>query len=316
MNKITKQNYYTALAAIAMLAAAGCGKHTNTVVVATNPVPTVAKPRTVYIYNTNVVIIYSGCPNGWGACYYYGNNYSYWDYNAWYYNTDPGIYGYYGYTSSGSSGSSGSYSSGTSSTGSSSTGSSSTGSSSTGSSSTGSSSTGSSSTGSSSTGSGSAFTIGDFVNSTDAIELPILNGAGSTAAANGFADSVGGDTKDVDLQRSDFQQQGLNDRAQAFASQFQMDFDKAIVLTQLADKVQALTLRNEMTAQQRETIVDGALSTAGIKSDEVNSAIAQIGQHADQTAMNNLMEKAAKNLGMPSSAGLRDQLLPALGIQF
>ena len=150
--------------------------------------------------------------------------------------------------------------------------------------------------------SGNSFTVADFEYGSEAIQVPT------------FADSASGDTKDVDLQRSDFQQSSITNRAQSFANQFQMDFGKALQLIQLADKVHALTLRGELTTQERQTIIDGTLATTGIKSDEVNGAIAGMIQNGDQTAMNLLMDKAAKNLGMPSSAGLRDQLLPALGI--
>jgi len=48
----------------------------------------------------------------------------------------------------------------------------------------------------------------------------------------------------------------------------------------------------------------------------VNDALAKMVQDGDQQAIDDLMNKAASNLGMSSSAGLRDQLLPALGIQF
>ena len=37
-------------------------------------------------------------------------------------------------------------------------------------------------------------------------------------------------------------------------------------------------------------------------------------QNSDKTALNGLIEKAAKNIGMNSSAALRDQILPSLGI--
>jgi hypothetical protein len=46
----------------------------------------------------------------------------------------------------------------------------------------------------------------------------------------------------------------------------------------------------------------------------MNSAIASMIKDGNSDAVNALMDKAATNLGMPSSTALRNQILPALGI--
>jgi len=126
---------------------------------------------------------------------------------------------------------------------------------------------------------------------------------------------MGTDTHDTDLQRAEAQEQNLADRAQGISSQYQMDYDKALELTKLADKVQAMTVQGQMTEDDRDAVVASAMGAAGVTEEEVNAAVASVAQNGNQKAINALMEKAAKNLGMPSSAGLRDQILPSLGIQ-
>jgi hypothetical protein len=133
---------------------------------------------------------------------------------------------------------------------------------------------------------------------------------------NGYANSASGATKDVDLQKADAQSAGFEQRAQAVATQFGMAPESARRLTQLADQVQRLSAAGAMTAEDREAITHSALNVAGISSADVNNAIAQVITTGDQKSIDELMNKAAKNLGMSSSAGLRDQLLPALGIKF
>jgi hypothetical protein len=133
------------------------------------------------------------------------------------------------------------------------------------------------------------------------------------AQASNLTDSVDGSTRDTDLQQADLQQADVATRAQSVAAQFQMNYTAAVQLTQLADKVQAMTQTGTMTSEDREAITESALGVAGIGTDDVNTAIAAT-INGDTTAINALMDKAATNLGMPSSAGLRDQILPALGI--
>lgn len=93
-----------------------------------------------------------------------------------------------------------------------------------------------------------------------------------------------------------------------------MNYTAATQLTQIADKVQAMTTQGTMTSEDREALTEAALGVAGIAADDVNNAIAASIQSGNTTAMDALMAKAATNLGMPSSAGIKDQLLPALGI--
>jgi hypothetical protein len=92
-----------------------------------------------------------------------------------------------------------------------------------------------------------------------------------------------------------------------------MSFDSAVQLTKLADTVQSLSSQGAMTTEDRDAITQSALGVAGITTDQVNAAIANT-INGDTKAMDDLIQQAAQNLGMPSSAGLRDQLLPALGI--
>ena len=134
--------------------------------------------------------------------------------------------------------------------------------------------------------------------------------------ANGGTDSgssVGNPSKDVDLQRADLQQQNLNDRAQVLTSQIQMSFGSAVQLVQLSDRVQQMSAQGQMTDEDRDAVTGSALEIAGISSDEMNNAIARQ-LNGDTTATDALLEKAAVNLGMSSASALRDQLLPALGV--
>jgi len=95
-----------------------------------------------------------------------------------------------------------------------------------------------------------------------------------------------------------------------------MSFDSARQLAQLADQMSTLTASGADSEEAREAIAHAALGVAGISSDDVNQAVATAIKNGDQTAISALMDKAATNLGMQSSAGLRDQLLPTLGINF
>jgi hypothetical protein len=131
--------------------------------------------------------------------------------------------------------------------------------------------------------------------------------------SSGASDSQDTDTKDVDLQRAEIQDQNMNYRAQAIADKFSMDFGSAHQLAVLADRVQTLSARGAVSADDEHGVIQAAMGIAGISQDEINSAIVQSLQ-GNESATNSLMEKAAQNLGMSSTATLRDQLLPALGI--
>jgi hypothetical protein len=130
-----------------------------------------------------------------------------------------------------------------------------------------------------------------------------------------LANSVDTDTKDVDLQRAELQGQNLDSQAQSISGQFGMDFESARQLAQLADKMSTLSASGSVSEEDRETITHAALNIAGLSTDDVNAAIESTIK-GDSHAMDDLMNKAATNLGMSSSAGLRDQLLPTLGINF
>ena len=150
------------------------------------------------------------------------------------------------------------------------------------------------------------------------IQLPSsqnLTNAFGSSNNGGFANSVSGDTKDVDLQRADLQSDSLDQRSQSFASSYSMSIDSARQLVQIADRMQQLTNQGQMTDDDRDAITHAALGVAGISTEEMNATIQKvIENNGDQSALDDLMNKAATHLGMSSSAGLRDQLLPALGI--
>jgi hypothetical protein len=139
-------------------------------------------------------------------------------------------------------------------------------------------------------------------------------GSSSNGGSNGY--SVDGDTKDVDLQRADLQGQNLDNKAQSLSGQFGMTFESARQLAQLADKMSSLSASGAVSEEARDDIARSALAVAGISSDDVNTAMASMIKDGDQKAVQALMDKAAANLGMSSSAGLRDQILPSLGITF
>lgn len=134
------------------------------------------------------------------------------------------------------------------------------------------------------------------------------SGGESTASSFG-----GGGTKDVDLQRQQLQQGDADARAQALADGFQMSFASAVQLVRLGDAVQQMTATGAMTDADRAAVTQSALSIAGISQDQVDRAVADA-QQGDRASSEALLTQAAQNLGMPSSAALRDQLLPALGV--
>jgi len=123
------------------------------------------------------------------------------------------------------------------------------------------------------------------------------------------------ETKDVDLQRADLQSSAIEDRAQVLASSYSMDIEPARQLTQLADKMSQFSNKDGgMTQADQNALAEAALGVAGIKIEDVKNARDRMLSNGDQSGVNSLMTKAAANLGMPSAAGLRDQILPSLGI--
>ena len=132
--------------------------------------------------------------------------------------------------------------------------------------------------------------------------------------ANSVSDSLSGSTKDTDLQQAELQQQDSSARAQAMANEFQMSYDSAVKLTQLSDSIQAATVQGNMTAEDREAFVNSAMKIGGITADEVRNAITQKVVNNDSSQVQALADKIAANLGMPSSAGVTEKLLPAYGL--
>jgi len=121
-------------------------------------------------------------------------------------------------------------------------------------------------------------------------------------------------SKDVELARSRQKNALLEDRSQQFAQAYQMNLESARQLVQLSDQMSALESQGKLTDDDRIALADSALAVAGISGEEVSQAMAKMMKDQDKAAVNALVEKAAVNLGMTSSAGLRDQILPALGL--
>jgi hypothetical protein len=138
--------------------------------------------------------------------------------------------------------------------------------------------------------------------------------AGDTAGYDAQpTDSVAIGSKDTDLQKEKVQQAGVEQRAQFIANSFQMSVGAATQLTQLSDRVKQMAVAGQMTDADRAAVTKSALDIAGVSTDQVNDAITRMNS-GDESAASALMQKAAVNLGMPSSAALRDKLLPALGV--
>ena len=133
--------------------------------------------------------------------------------------------------------------------------------------------------------------------------------AGATLAA-----SQGQGTKDTQLQQAQLQAQSLQDRAGQLSNQFGMNLNAATRLTALADRMNQLEQGGNFTDEDRAALTDAALAVAGISLADENAAATALIQSGDHTAVDNLLVKAASNLGMSSPATLRDQILPALGI--
>ena len=92
-----------------------------------------------------------------------------------------------------------------------------------------------------------------------------------------------------------------------------MNIEAARQLTQISNRMQALSAQGAMADEDRDAVTTAALGVAGITNDQVVAAYAKLGQ-GDSTAVDTLLVQAATNLGMPSSDGLKDQILPSLGI--
>jgi hypothetical protein len=107
----------------------------------------------------------------------------------------------------------------------------------------------------------------------------------------------------------------MEDRAQGLASQFSMNIDAARQLTQISDKMAVLMNESggQMTDDDRASLTEAALGVAGITHEQVTQAYSAY-FNGDKSQVNNLVGRAATNLGMPSDAGLRETILPSIGI--
>jgi flagellar biosynthesis/type III secretory pathway protein FliH len=137
--------------------------------------------------------------------------------------------------------------------------------------------------------------------------------AGYSSGGAAYGSSVIGSSKDTDLKKAQAQHLSLEDRANGIAQQMGMSVESAISMVQLTDQVKQMALAGQMTAADRMAIANSALKIAGVSTDEVNTAIASA-MKGDMSSANDLMDKAAKNLGMASGADVRDKLVPSLGL--
>jgi hypothetical protein len=144
----------------------------------------------------------------------------------------------------------------------------------------------------------------------------VANLSAAEGAPNSVSDSVGGGTADIQQQQAAIAQQDQASRAQNFADSFQMNYNKALQLTQLSDQVKAMSANGQMTDEDRAAVTDQALGVAQISSAEVNAAAADAIKNGDTSSIDALVDKAATNLGMPNDQSLKDKLLPALGLSF
>ena len=73
------------------------------------------------------------------------------------------------------------------------------------------------------------------------------------------------------------------------------------------------TQQGSLTEVDRQSLATSALAVAVLQMSDVTDAI-QHASNGDKSAIEQVMEKGAANLGMPSTAMLREQILPSLGI--
>ncbi len=141
-------------------------------------------------------------------------------------------------------------------------------------------------------------------------------GSGGSSGSGSTDYAVTSGTKDVGLQQAQVKQANINTRAQALVSQFGMSFSSAQVLTQLSDRMNMLKSSGQISAEDQASLADAALGVAGINPADARSAVSAKINNGDSSKIDALIEQGAVNLGMPSSAALRSQILPSLGLQF
>jgi len=144
------------------------------------------------------------------------------------------------------------------------------------------------------------------------------NGSSDSASgcdASGCNSFTGGGTKDTMLQRAKAQNISAEDRAQGLADRFDMSFQSAYQLAQLSDQVKAMSVQGQLTDKDRDAIATSAFAIGGVSTDDVKDAVTGF-KNGDKSKAEALMDKAASKMGMSSSAQLRDQILPAVGVRF
>lgn len=118
-----------------------------------------------------------------------------------------------------------------------------------------------------------------------------------------------GGSKNTALRAGQLNQAQIAAKAAAVSAQFDMSLDSATRLTQLANQVVAMKQQGQMTQADKDAVIQNTFGIAGVTSDEVNNAVAK-SQAGDDSALNDVMDKAAVGLGMPSGATMRDKILP------
>jgi hypothetical protein len=161
--------------------------------------------------------------------------------------------------------------------------------------------------------------VSDYLANTGEYARAVQPVANLTSGTTVYQDSKGtiysqdGGTRDTDLQQADLEQDDNAARVQAMADHFQMSADAASQLIVLADQVQKLSAQGAMTDEDRQAITEATLNVAGVSSSDISNAINSAVQTGRMDSVNDLMDKAAANLGI-STDNLRGKLLPALGV--
>jgi hypothetical protein len=160
--------------------------------------------------------------------------------------------------------------------------------------------------------------------------LPFINGTGSYVTGYSVAPTQNGlytdtygqgtlysqnnDTRDTDLQQANLQLANFTKRAAAVSANFQMDFSKAVQLTTLSDKLTALQGAGQaISSDDRSAIMQSLSGIVGVTSDQLTTAMVE-NMKGNTQPTQDLVDAISKNLGMPNSATLKDQILPQLGL--
>jgi len=151
---------------------------------------------------------------------------------------------------------------------------------------------------------------------TDTTTVVTTDDGGDTSGcdSDGCNSFSNGNLKDTDLQKAQAQQNALNTRAQGLASRFDMSFDSAMQLSQLADQVKAMKVQGQLTPSDRVAIAQSAFAIGGVSTDDVNNAV-QGSMNGDNSQSDELINRAAAKMGMSSPATLRDKILPSIGVK-